>query len=357
MPSPRTPRSRAIAAILDRLETQHPNATTELAFRTPFELLVATILSAQCTDRRVNEVTPALFAKYPDAAALARAAPEDLEPLVEPTGFFRVKSRNLVGAARALVARHAGDVPADMDALVALPGVGRKTANVVLGHALGRTAVDRGAAARTLDPRLRYVDPPRSARVPPQAALRSMLRPRSVRVLPPTRLAGSSSRIGRDPSTRRGEPTTAEAHIVNRDQFLARVDDALASIPEEFRRALTNIAIVVEDEPSAAQLADVGVEPPDTLLGLYQGTPVTERQWAHGNVLPDKITLFQTPIEESSDDEDDLVRAIGETLIHEVGHYFGLSEAEIEEIEQRYWYGDSQETDEMEDPEDPEDSE
>jgi predicted Zn-dependent protease with MMP-like domain len=144
---------------------------------------------------------------------------------------------------------------------------------------------------------------------------------------------------------------------VNRDQFLARVDDALASIPEEFRRALTNIAIVVEDEPSAAQLADVGVEPPDTLLGLYQGTPVTERQWAHGNVLPDKITLFQTPIEESSDDEDDLVRAIGETLIHEVGHYFGLSEAEIEEIEQRYWYGDSQETDEMEDPEDPEDSE
>ena len=144
---------------------------------------------------------------------------------------------------------------------------------------------------------------------------------------------------------------------MNRDQFLARVDDALASIPEEFRRALTNIAIVVEDEPSAAQLADVGVEPPDTLLGLYQGTPVTERQWAHGNVLPDKITLFQTPIEESSDDEDDLVRAIGETLIHEVGHYFGLSEAEIEEIEQRYWYGDSQETDEMEDPEDPEDSE
>jgi endonuclease-3 len=137
MPSPRTPRSRAVAAILDRLETQHPNATTELAFRTPFELLVATILSAQSTDRRVNEVTPALFAKYPDAAALARVAPEDLEPLVKPTGFFRVKSRNLIGAARALVAYHAGEVPADMDALVALPGVGRKTANVVLGHALG----------------------------------------------------------------------------------------------------------------------------------------------------------------------------------------------------------------------------
>ena len=138
---------------------------------------------------------------------------------------------------------------------------------------------------------------------------------------------------------------------MNRDRFLARVDEALASIPEEFRQALTNIAIVVEDEPSAAQLAEVGVEPPDTLLGLYQGTPITERQWAHGNVLPDKITLFQAPIEESSDDEDDLVRAVGETLIHEVGHYFGLSEEEIEEIEQRYWYGDAPDIDDAEDPE------
>jgi predicted Zn-dependent protease with MMP-like domain len=147
---------------------------------------------------------------------------------------------------------------------------------------------------------------------------------------------------------------------VKRDQFLARVDEALASIPEEFRRALTNIAIVIEDEPSAAELAEVGVEPPDTLLGLYQGTPLTERQWAHGNVLPDKITLFQAPIEESSDDEGDLVRAIGETLIHEVGHYFGLSEDEIEEIEQRYWYGDADDgegpdnNDNNDDTEDPE---
>jgi predicted Zn-dependent protease with MMP-like domain len=135
------------------------------------------------------------------------------------------------------------------------------------------------------------------------------------------------------------------------------VDEALASIPEEFRRALINIAIVIEDEPSAAELAEVGVEPPDTLLGLYQGTPITERQWAHGNVLPDKITLFQLPIEESSDDEDDLVRAIGETLIHEVGHYFGLSEDEIEEIEQRYWYGDANDTEDAEGEQDSEDSE
>jgi predicted Zn-dependent protease with MMP-like domain len=133
---------------------------------------------------------------------------------------------------------------------------------------------------------------------------------------------------------------------VNRDQFLARVDEAMAGIPEEFRKALVNIAVVVEDEPSATQLAEVGVEPPDTLFGLYEGTPLTERQWAHGNVLPDKITLFQGPIEDASDDEEDLVRAIGETLIHEVGHYFGLSEAQIEAIEDQYWYGEAGDDDE-----------
>jgi endonuclease-3 len=133
---PSSPRPSA-AAVLDRLEGQHPNAFTELDFRTPFELLVATILSAQCTDRRVNDVTPTLFAKYPNAAALAKVEPETLEPLVQPTGFFRMKSRSLVGMARALVTTYGGEVPAEMDALVKLPGVGRKTANVVLGHALG----------------------------------------------------------------------------------------------------------------------------------------------------------------------------------------------------------------------------
>jgi endonuclease-3 len=124
-------------AIFDRLDAQHPNADTELHYRNPFELLVATILSAQCTDARVNQTTPALFAKYPDASALARVEPEALEPIVQPTGFFRMKSRSLVGMARALMERHGGQVPASMDALVTLPGVGRKTANVVLGHALG----------------------------------------------------------------------------------------------------------------------------------------------------------------------------------------------------------------------------
>lgn len=125
---------------------------------------------------------------------------------------------------------------------------------------------------------------------------------------------------------------------MTRDAFLGLVDEALASIPPRFREALTNMAIVVEDEPTMAQLASVELAPPDTLLGLYEGTPLTERAWAHGNALPDKVTLFQGPIEDTSDDEDDVVVAIGETLIHELGHYFGLSEEEIEEIEEQYWH-------------------
>jgi endonuclease III len=122
---------------MDKLETQHPGADTELHHRSAFELLVATILSAQSTDARVNLVTPALFKRYPDARALARARTADLEKAIHSTGFFRAKSKALVGMASALVAQHGGAVPASMEALVELPGVGRKTANVVLGHALG----------------------------------------------------------------------------------------------------------------------------------------------------------------------------------------------------------------------------
>jgi endonuclease III len=123
--------------IITALEEQHPGADTELHYRNAFELLVATILSAQSTDQRVNMVTPALFERYPDARTLSAAAPEEIEPQIHATGFFRAKSKAIVGMARALVEHHGGEVPADMDALVALPGVGRKTANVVLGHALG----------------------------------------------------------------------------------------------------------------------------------------------------------------------------------------------------------------------------
>jgi predicted Zn-dependent protease with MMP-like domain len=127
---------------------------------------------------------------------------------------------------------------------------------------------------------------------------------------------------------------------MNRDRFKALVDEALESIPARFRDAMQNIAIVVEDEPTAAQIEEVGLDPQeDTLLGLYEGTPLTERGWAQGNILPDKITLFQREIEDESESEDDTVVAIGETLIHEIGHYFGLSEEEIEAIEEQYWQG------------------
>ena len=141
-PKPARPgRSRVDPAkartIFDRLDRQHPNAWTELHFTNAFELLVATILSAQSTDARVNLVTPSFFKRYPTADVLARASQEELEPQLRPTGFFRTKSRSLRGMAQGVVERHSGDIPADMDALVKLPGVGRKTANVVLGHALG----------------------------------------------------------------------------------------------------------------------------------------------------------------------------------------------------------------------------
>ncbi len=128
---------RETRAILDVLEAEYPGADTELRYRNAYELLVATILSAQSTDQRVNMVTPALFQRYPDARALARATPGELEPQIHSTGFFRAKSKALAAMAAALVRDHGGEVPSDMDALTALPGVGRKTANVVLGHALG----------------------------------------------------------------------------------------------------------------------------------------------------------------------------------------------------------------------------
>jgi endonuclease III len=126
------------AVVLDRLLARYPDARCALDFTNAFELLCATILSAQCTDKRVNMVTPALFARYPDAAALAAARTEDVEELIRSTGFFRSKAKSLVGMAQALVERHGGQVPADMASLVVLPGVGRKTANVILGNAFGR---------------------------------------------------------------------------------------------------------------------------------------------------------------------------------------------------------------------------
>ena len=127
-----------IRRILRRLDRLHPNPKCELDYETPFQLLVATILSAQCTDKRVNMVTPVLFEHYPTPEALAAADQGDVEAIIKSTGFFRNKAKNILGAARVLVEDFGGEVPADMDALLTLPGVARKTANVVLGECFGR---------------------------------------------------------------------------------------------------------------------------------------------------------------------------------------------------------------------------
>lgn len=126
---------------------------------------------------------------------------------------------------------------------------------------------------------------------------------------------------------------------MQRNAFEKLVADALAGLPRRFRGAMKNLAIIVEDEPSPSLLHEMEIEPPDTLLGLYQGTPLTERGWDYGNALPDRILIFQGPHERDAHSEEDLVVSIGETLIHEIGHYFGLSEEEIEAIEERYWRG------------------
>ena len=131
-------RKRRARTILNRLKKAYPDADCALTHRDSYQLLVATILSAQCTDARVNMVTPALFEKYPTVEYLARARQSDLEDLIRSTGFFRNKATNLIGMAQAVVADHDGRVPDSMKALQALPGVGRKTANVVLGNAFGK---------------------------------------------------------------------------------------------------------------------------------------------------------------------------------------------------------------------------
>ena len=140
MGRPRTPSGRA-REVHRRLGVDYPGSAAELCeldFRSPFELLVATILSAQSTDRTINSVTPALFARYPEAAALAGADPLELQELIRPTGFFNAKARSLIGMASALVERFGGEVPDRMADLVSLPGVGRKTANVVLSVAFAK---------------------------------------------------------------------------------------------------------------------------------------------------------------------------------------------------------------------------
>jgi len=130
-----------VARILFTLHQAMPNATVELDHHNPLQLLIATILSAQCTDRRVNQVTPALFRRYPEAADYAKANPGELETIIMPTGFYKSKARSLIGTGKMLLERFGGKVPQTMEELVQLPGVGRKTANVLLGNCFDQPAI------------------------------------------------------------------------------------------------------------------------------------------------------------------------------------------------------------------------
>ena len=124
---------------------------------------------------------------------------------------------------------------------------------------------------------------------------------------------------------------------MDKERFTALVEDALRAIPRRFQEAMKNVAVVVEDEPSQELLDDLDMEPDDTLFGLYHGTPLTQRDSNYGNTLPDRISIYQLPIEDACEDEEDIRQCVAETVIHEFGHYFGLSEEEIEAIEENYW--------------------
>jgi len=128
---------------------------------------------------------------------------------------------------------------------------------------------------------------------------------------------------------------------MTKERFEKLVEEALRDIPRSFRTEMKNVAVLVEDEPPAHVLEEMEIEPPDSLFGLYQGTPLPERGWAYGNALPDRISIYQRPIEEACEDDDEIRECVAETVIHEFGHYFGLSEEEIEEIEEKYWRGES----------------
>ncbi len=128
---------------------------------------------------------------------------------------------------------------------------------------------------------------------------------------------------------------------MTRQRFTQLVEEALREIPRRFRREMKNVAVIVEDEPTPAILDEMEIEPGDTLFGLDQGTPLPERGWSYGNTLPDRISIFQGPIEDACRDDEEIRDCVAETVIHEFGHYFGMSEEEIEEIEEKYWRGES----------------
>ena len=128
---------------------------------------------------------------------------------------------------------------------------------------------------------------------------------------------------------------------MDRSRFQRLVEEALRDIPRRFRSAMQNVAVIVEDEPSPQILEEMEIEPPDSLFGLYQGTPLPNRGWGYGNTLPDRISIYQGPIEEACEDDDEIRDCVAETVIHEFGHYFGMDEDQIEQIEEKYWRGES----------------
>ena len=128
---------------------------------------------------------------------------------------------------------------------------------------------------------------------------------------------------------------------MTRTRFTELVEESLREIPRRFRDAMRNVAVIVEDEPPPDLLEEMEIEPPDSLFGLYQGTPLPERGWGYGNALPDRISIYQGPIEEACEDDEEIRDCVAETVIHEFGHYFGMDEEQIEEIEEKYWRGES----------------
>jgi predicted Zn-dependent protease with MMP-like domain len=196
-----------------------------------------------------------------------------------------------------------------------------------------------------MDTRIRHVDPARPPRVPTDAHVRPLRGAGPVPLLQDARPGPLEPE--REPSRHEvGDVgTDAPSTTMTRAAFEALVREAMRAIPRQFRDRMKNVEIVVEDSPSPALLAEMGHEPGDTLFGLYHGTPLTERGWAHGNALPDRIVLYQRPLEAECEDEDELFEEVCLTLIHEAGHYFGLSEEEIDEAEEIWWNS-------SEDPED-----
>jgi endonuclease-3 len=173
MPGSLPEEKKRAARILDALAKAYPRAGVHLDFRGPFQLLAATILSAQCADERVNQVTPALFARFPDPARLAEAGQEELEATIRSTGFYRNKARSLQGMARALVQHFGGRVPETIEQLVTIPGVGRKTANVLLGACFGQPAIVVDTHLKRVSARLGLADAPDPDKV--EARLRALV--------------------------------------------------------------------------------------------------------------------------------------------------------------------------------------